>query len=203
MPPSSFNIIINQASWSHFRYLLGEYQKYQGGRPIATPELGQGAYVRESLTPFIQQPSTLAIDPVTGRTPYPTDYEMWDAMYYGIYKQRVTWAQQDKLSFYLNDPNTPVADNPIFLSIYRGFQVYPISVGTTELSYIRTPQTINWAYTTDIYGRPNYNAASSIDPQWRRPDMLEVITRALAMIGINLQSQAIEQYANQIKAGGQ
>ncbi len=203
LPPSSFNTIINQASWSYFRYLLGEYQKYQGGRPIATPELGQGAYVRESLTPFIQEPSTLTINPATGRTPYPTDYEMWDAMYWGIYKQRVTWAQQDKLAFYLNDPNTPIQDNPVFLSIYRGFQLYPITIGQTELSYLRSPQTMVWAYTNDIYGRPQYNPAVSQNPEWRRPDMLEVIVRALNMTGVNLQAPAVAQYATQIKQGGQ
>lgn len=203
LPPASFNNIINQSSWSYFSYLLGTYQKYQPGRPIAPVEFGMNAHIRESLTPFIQQPSTLTIDPVTGRTPYPTDYEMWDAMYWGIYKERVKFIQQDRLSYHLNSQVSPIARNPVFLSIYRGFQLYPISIGQTELSYIRTPQTIAWNYTNDIYGRPVYNAATSQNPEWRRKDMFEIISRALQMAGVNLQAPLVEQFANQKLLGGQ
>lgn len=203
LSPNDFNRIINQASFSYLDYLLGEYQRYQPGRPISNVEFGQNAHIRESLTPFIQQPSTVTIDPLTGRTVYPTDYEMWDAMYYGIYKERVKFIQQDRLSWHLNDPITPVASNPVFLSIYRGWQFYPISLGTADVSYIRTPQTISWNYTNDIYGRPIYNPATSQNPNWRRKDMLEVISRALSMIGVNLQAPQVMQYAEQIKNTGQ
>lgn len=202
LPPDKFNLIINQASYSYFRYLLGEYQKYQPGRPIATPEPGQSSYIRESLSPFIEWPSTLTIDG-QGRTPYPTDYEMWDAMYWGIYKQPVKFIQQGRLSSHINSSINPVSRNPVFMSVYRGFQVYPTSIGTTELSYIRTPQTMTWAYSNDIYGRPQFNAALSQNPQWQISDMWEVIVRALAIAGVNLQAQMVSQYANMIKQGGQ
>lgn len=203
LPPNRFNLIINQAQWGYFNYLLGTYQKYQPGRPIAPVEFGDNAHVRESLTPFIQQPSTLTIDPATGRTPYPTDYEMWDAMYWGIYKKPVKFIQQDRLASHLNSYIRPIAQNPVFLSIYRGFQLYPINIGSTELSYIRTPQTINWNYTTDIYGRAIYTSAGSQSPQWRRKDMMDIISRALSMVGVNLQAPMVAQYAEQIKQTGQ
>lgn len=203
LPPDKFNLIINQASFSYFNYLLGEYQRYQPGRPIAPVEFGHGAHIRESLTPFIQQPSTLTIDPATGRTPYPTDYEMWDAMYWGIYKQPVKFIQQDRLGSHLNSSVRPISTNPVFLSIYRGFQLYPISIGQTELSYLRTPKNIQWNYINDIYGRPIYNAATSQNPDWRRKDIYQVITRALEMVGVNLQAPMVEQYATQIKNIGQ
>lgn len=203
LPPADFNRIINAAQFSYFNYLLGEYQRYQPGRPIAPVEFGQNAHIRESLTPFIQQPSQLTIDPVTGRTTYPADYEMWDAMYYGIYKKPVKYIQQDRLASHLNSYIRPVARNPVFLSIYRGFQVYPVSLGTTELSYIRTPQTIQWNYITDIYGRAIYNPATSQDPAWRKKDILQIIVRALAMVGVNLQAPMVAQYAEQIKQTGQ
>ncbi len=201
--PSDFNRIINQAQFSYFNYLLGEFQRYQPGRPISTVEWGQNAHIRERLTPFVQPPTTLAIDPVTGNTPYPSEYEMWDAMYWGIYKKPVKFIQQDRLASHLNSYIRPIATNPVFLSIYTGFTLYPNAIGTTQLSYIRTPATINWNNTTDIYGRPIYTPVGSVDPQWRREDMLQIIVRALAMVGVNLQAPAVAQYAEQIKQGGQ
>lgn len=202
LPPEKFNLVINQGSWGYFKYLLGSYQKYQPGRPVAPVEFGQNAYIRESLTPFIQAPSPLTINPVTGQAPYPTDYEMWDAMYW-IYRKPVKFIQQDRLSSHLESYIRPIATNPVFLSIYRGWQFYPITLGNADVSYIRTPQAIAWNYTNDIYGRPVYNPATSQNPEWRRTDMMEIISRALEMIGVNLQAPAVAQYANQIKQGGQ
>ncbi len=203
LPPSSFNQIINQAQFGYLDYLLGDFQKYMPGRPIAPVEFGGSAHIRHRLTPFIQQAATLTVNAGTGFAPYPTDYEMWDAMYWGIYKQRVKYIQQDRLGVHLVSQISPVTRNPVFLSIYTGFTIYPHNIGTTELSYIRTPATIAWNYTNDIYGRPVYNPATSVSPQWDKIDMLEIIVRALAMIGVNLQAPVVSQYAQQIKEGGQ
>lgn len=203
LQPNQFNLIINQAQYSYLNYLLGDFQRYQPGRPISVVEWGQNAHIRERLTPFVQPPTTLTINPITGQTSYPTNYEMWDAMYWGIYKERVKFIQQDRLSSHLNSQVSPVERNPVFLSIYRGFQVYPISIGTTELSYIRSPQNIMWGSTNDIYGRPVYNPATSQNPEWRREDMLQIIVRALSQVGVNLQAPAVEQYSQTIKTQGQ
>jgi len=34
-------------------------------------------------------------------------------------------------------------------------------------------------------------------------DMLEIIARALRMVGVNLQAQEVSQFAEQVKQGGQ
>lgn len=203
LSPQQFNMVINQAQFSYFNYLMGEFQRYQPGRPMAPVEWGQNAHIRERLTPFVQPPSTLTIDATTGNMPYPDNYEMWDAMYWGANKKPVKFIQQDRLASHLNSYIRPIATNPVFLSIYTGFEVHPTTVGTTQLSYIRTPTSINWNNTTDIYGRPIYTPAGSTDPQWRREDMLQIIVRALQFVGVNLQAPMVSQYAEQIKQGGQ
>lgn len=198
LPPSQFNLINTQAQYDHLQWLIGDIKKYLPGRPIPPVAWGQTAKIRQSLTPFIQPPTTLNIDGITGLTPYPPDYEMWDTMYWGIYKQRVKFIQQGRLDSHLNSAISPVSRNPVFLSIYTGFQLYPTSIGTTQLSYIRSPRAIIWGYTNDIYNRPIYNPATSSDPEWEREDCMEIIARALRMVGVNLQSAAVSQYAKEI-----
>lgn len=44
---------------------------------------------------------------------------------------------------------------------------------------------------------------ASVQPLWGDTTMLDVISRALVMVGVNLQSQNIIQYANDIKKQGQ
>jgi len=202
LPPDSFNNIINVAQFSYLNYLLGEFQKYQPGRPIAPVEFGMNAQLRQRLMPFIQPPTTLSIDSL-GLTPFPPDYEMWDAMYWGIYKQRVKFIQQDRLDMHLNSRLNPVTRNPVFMSIYNGFQLYPTSIGQTQLSYIRTPPTIKWGYTEDIYRRPIYEPSLSTNPSWVREDMLQIIVRALSLLGVNLSAPQVEQYSQIVKNQGQ
>lgn len=201
--PSDFNNIINVAQNSYMNYLLGEFQKYLPGRPMAPAAFGQNEDIRQRLTPFITTPVTLTINPVTGVAPYPDSYQAQDAMYYGQYNRRVKYVQQDRLDGHVNSVINPIATHPIYLQVQEGLQFYPANLGTAKFSYIKSPTTITWGSTTDIYDRRVYNPATSDDPAWYEQDMLDIIVRALAMIGVNLQLGAVQQYAQVIKTQGQ
>lgn len=200
--PASFNLVINQAQWSYTDYLLGEFQKYTPGRPFAAVEFSQNEDIRQRLSPFIPAPITLTING-SGIAPYPTGYLNSDAMTYGIYKQRVKFIQQDRLFSHLNSFIDPISTNPIYLIYKDGFQFYPINLGSAYLSYIKQPDELIWAYTLDPQGRPVYNPGASVQPQWLDLDMLEIIVRALAIVGVNLQLNVVEQYSQVIKTQGQ
>lgn len=200
--PQDFNNLINTAQNSYMNYLLGEFQKYIPGRPIAPATFGQNEDIRQRLTPFITTPVSLTIN-AFGVSPYPNDFQAADAMYYGQYNRRVKFIQQDRLDSHYNSVINPISNNPVYLLIQEGLQFYPTNLGAAKFSYIRTPTQIIWGYTLDNYGRPIYNAATSSDPAWYDLDMLDIIVRALAMIGVNLQIRDLEQYSQQIKQFGQ
>jgi hypothetical protein len=202
LSPEKFNLINNQAQFDYLNSLLGEIKKYTLGRPIPPSAWGMTARIRESLTPFIQPPTTISVDPVSGQALNPPDYEMWDAMWWGN-NQRVKFIQQGRLYSHYNSTINPISRNPVFLSIYTGFQIYPTTIGEVKLSYIRTPRMINWAATTDIYGRKVYNPNSSSAPEWQRMDCMQIMARALRMVGVNLQAGEVSQYAEEIKNLGQ
>lgn len=198
--PSQFNLIINQAQNSYTSFLLGSLQQYMPGRPMARVELGNNSIVRQRLAPIIKA-TTLTIDG-TGFSPYPTDYVQVDAIRTNTL-QRVRFVQQDSLYSYYNSVIDPVADNPIYLLEDTGLRFYPITLGSAKLSYVSDPTDIVWAYTLDANNRPVYDPANSVDPIWAVTSILEIVTRALAMIGVNLQAGAVSQYAQEIKTNGQ
>lgn len=198
--PSQFNLIINQAQNSYTSFLLGSLQQYMPGRPVARVELGNNSIVRQRLAPIIKA-TTLTIDGA-GFSPYPTDYVQVDAIRTNTL-QRVRFVQQDSLYSYYNSVIDPIADNPIYLLEDNGLRFYPITLGSAKLSYVSDPVDMVWAYTLDVNGRPVYDAANSVDPIWNVTSILEIVTRALSMIGVNLQAGAISQYAQEIKANGQ
>ncbi len=199
--PSDFNLVINQAQLSYMDFLLGQPEQFQPGRPQPRVDFGMSENVRNVLTPFIQVPTTLVIDP-SGKANYPAEYQQVDAMFTTA-MDRIRFVPQDALYSYINSTIDPVATNPIYLIQNVGFQFYPVSLGSALISYVRAPRTIVWTGIDNANGRPIYDQGNSQDPLWYDTDMLEITVRALRLVGINLQSQAIGQYAEQIKNQGQ
>jgi hypothetical protein len=210
LTPSEFNLIINQAQVSYQDYLLGEFQQYQYGRPQARVNYSENENIRQRLSPLIAE-TTLTINGTSGEASYPADYVQADAIRTLDFK-RVRFVQQDSLYSYYNSEIDPIATNPIYLIEPSGFQFYPKTLGTAVLTYVKDAPTIVWAYTT-VSGRPVYAptqtgvgvtpTTGTVQPVWDNVDLLEIIARALKLVGVNLQAGQVEQYANQVTQQGQ
>ena len=210
LSPSDFNLVINQAQTSYQDYLLGEFQQYQYGRPQARINYSQNENIRQRLTPLLTE-STLTINGTTGESPYPADYVQVDSIITTDFK-RVRFVQQDSLYSYYNSEIDPIATNPIYLIEPNKFQFYPKTLGSAILTYVKNAPDIVWAYTT-VSGRPVYAptqtgvgvtpTTGTVQPVWDDVDLLEIITRALKLIGLNLQDGMVAQYANQVTQTGQ
>jgi hypothetical protein len=199
LTPSEFNLTINQAQVSYQDYLLGEFQQYQYGRPQARINYSQNENIRQRLSPLITS-ATLTING-SGESAYPADYVQADTVITTAFK-RVRFVQQDSLYSYYNSEIDPIATNPIYLLEPTGFQFYPVTLGSAILTYIKDAPEIVWGYTT-VSGRPVYSSGTSIQPVWDNVDLLEIIARALKLIGLNLQDGQVQQYANQVTQTGQ
>jgi hypothetical protein len=199
--PDQFNLIIKLGGLGFLDYLLGQVEQYQPGRPQPRVALGMSKTIRLSLAAVIDPISPIVIDG-TGLAPYPANLQMVDAMFTTDMK-RIRFVQQNKLGSYLNSSVTPVATNPIFLIDSAGFQFYPITLGGAKISYVHTPVDIIWGFSNNPNGDPIYNPATSVDPEWYDADIMQVIVRALALIGVNLQAPQVQQYAQMIKMQGQ
>jgi hypothetical protein len=210
LTPSEFNLTINQAQVSYQDYLLGEFQQYQYGRPQARINYSQNENIRQRLTPLLTE-STLTINSTTGESPYPADYVQADSIITSDLK-RVRFVQQDSLYSYYNSEIDPVATNPIYLIEPNKFQFYPKTLGSAILTYVKNAPDIVWAYTT-VSGRPVYAptqtgvgvtpTTGTVQPVWDDVELLEIIARALKLIGLNLQDGIVSQYANQVTQTGQ
>jgi len=200
--PADFNLIMPQAERSYLDYLLGEYQKYQVQRPIPVVALAQTERIRTSLAPLIYG-TVLNPNNITGIAPFPSDFEQVDAMWsvYGFYNIR--FSQQSRLSSFYRSVIDPIQSNPVYTIKHEGFQFYPETIGQARMSYVRTPPYMVWNYALDINGVPVYDPITSKQPIWDDTDMLNIIVRALALFGVNLQFPVVMQYSNEIKGGGQ
>ena len=199
--PADFNLTINQAQKSYASYLLGNFQQYQPGRPQARVEFGQNTVIRQRLTPIIYG-YNLTID-ATGFSPYPGDYLQQDAMWSFYGYNRIREVQQQYFYSIYNSVIDPVTSWPVYMLEYDGFRFFPNNTNQAKLSYVRNPPDMIWGYTLNVNGIPVYNPASSTQPVWDDASILEIIVRALRIIGVNLQYNDVNAYANEIKQVGQ
>ena len=199
--PADFNLTINQAQKSYVSYLLGSFQTYSPGRSVARVEFGQNTIVRTRLAPIIYW-NTLTVD-IYGYAPYPGDYLQSDAMFTNSGYNRIRAVQQDSLYSYYNSVIDPIATNPIYILETEGFRFFPTNLGAAKLSYVTNPPDMVWGYTLDGNGIPVYSSGTSVQPVWDDASILEIIVRALSIIGVNLQLNALEQYSMVIKNQGQ
>ncbi len=199
--PASFNLTINQAQRSYAEFLLGEFQQYQPNKSQSRISWGQNQNVRESLSPIIY--GYILNPDINGIAPYPGDYEKTDAMTSMYGYNRIRFVSQDRLFFAMNDVNSPVATNPIYLVKDIGFQFYPTTIAQARLSYVRTAPRIIWGYTLDVDGLPVFDAAQSANPVWQDYDCFQIVVRALKMVGVNLNATEVERYATEIKNIGE
>ncbi len=199
--PSDFNTFINQAQLMYLDFLLGEFEQYQYQRPIPRVQFGMNQQTRQSLTPLIGPFSALTVDG-TGLSSYPTDFQQVDAMM-TVGNKAIRYCQQHQKDAFINSRIDPVATNPIYLIEDDGFQFYPINIASAQLSYVKTPPEIKWAFTQDVNGRPVYDPGNSFDPVWYDLDMMEILSRTLRMFGVSLQANLVSQYANEVKSVGQ
>lgn len=205
LSPDDFNLVINQGQRMYLDFLLGEYQKYQIKRPIAVVEFGQNERIRDSISPLIYN-AILPISSTTGIALQPSDYEYVDAMW-GVYgNYNIRFAQQDRLDSYIHSSIDTVATNPVYLIRHEGFQFFPdrpFGENQAKMSYVRKPPSIVWGESRDSNDLPVWNPATSQNPVWSETDILQVIMRALQLVGINLQLGVVVQYANEVKNNGQ
>lgn len=202
LSPDDFNMVINVAQRSYTDYLLGQYQQYQAKRPIPIVAFGNNERVRTSLAPLIYE-VIIPVNSTTGIGEFPYGFIQVDAMWgqYGYYNIRFT--EQDRLASNYHSVIDPVQTNPVYLIKHEGFQFFPPTIGNVRCGYVQNPPSISWGYTEDQNGTPVYNPANSSQPVWEDQDMLSIIVRALAIIGVNLQLNQVQQYAQMIKQGGQ
>lgn len=211
LPPAEFNTLVNQAQVSYLDYLLGEFQQYQPGKATPRVSYSKNEDVRQRIAPLITE-TTLTING-TGFAAYPADYLQADAVRNPTTFERLRYVQQDNLYSYYNSKIDPIATHPIYLLEKDGFRFYPITLGTTKLTYIKNAPTMTWAYTLDANGRPVYAptetgasvtpTTGTVQPVWYDVDKLEIVARVLKIVGVSLKDGMVEQYANIVTSQGQ
>ena len=158
--------------------------------------------IHDSLKPFkiIQYQFTSASD---GSVAFPDNYyHFLDGLFTvtGSTINQVSFFSSDEKAKLLTNQLRPVTlSNPFAEDSATGFQLYPQSVQTGFYNYLRRPATPIYGY-TQVGRAITYNAATSVQLEWGDNYIDNIISRALAYMGLNMSENEIIQFS-QLKQG--
>jgi hypothetical protein len=92
----------------------------------------------------------------------------------------------------------PTKAQPVFLYEQNKLFVFPTTITTdVQVSYLKKPVLINWAYTVGGLGQFLYDAANSVNFELHPSEEVDVVTGILLYSGVIIQDPTIIQIASQ------
>lgn len=192
-----FNLMAPIAQMSVLNDRIGNIKKYQISNP---PPYGFSVSqkAREELMPLMVKPTTTAV--TAGLATYPADYIYYNTLSAGGYL--IKEATEDEILELNNSANTPPSVRfPKFVMHSDGFYIYPATITSIKVSWLRKPLTPIWAYTI-VNNEEVYDSGNSQDFELAETTHLEIVMQILSMSGVNLNMLQVTQYAQAMEAQG-
>jgi hypothetical protein len=197
--PDEFNMLAPIAQLSLINDRLGNEKKFDPRNQIPPYGFGVNQKIREELRKILVTPTTTAVS--SGIAAVPADYLYYDTI--SVNGRPCTEVTQDEINEMNNSLIIPPSVLfPKFLVNQSGIYIYPASITSIKLSWVRMPATPIWNFTI-VNDEPVYNPSGSQDFEVSPLVHLEVCMKILSNIGIHLNMAEIVQYSKMQEAEGQ
>ena len=88
----------------------------------------------------------------------------------------------------------PTLARPVYVNRQDGLNIYPDTIGTIDISYIRRPVAVQWAYVV-VNDKALYNDNISVDFELNTSEESELVHRILMLSGIAIKKPEVTQIA--------
>lgn len=206
LSPDDFNMVINMAQRQYLNYMTEDGSGHKGmqmgrkmGTLITTP-------VVESLSKFMVETTLNVTSQIATQ---PANLYATTSVRTSDDAKVIRRITSDKLSNYLSDPiDPPTLTEPIYIEMGDTYKIYPNTVTSIKISYIRIPADMRWGYTGNlVYNSTPYDPVTaptgSTQPEWNDKDLEDIIYRAIGIIGINLKDNDLRTAAQIVKQQGE
>lgn len=185
----------NSESSSYFKDLLGRFQARANGKLGMNTGLIENESIETQLSPYTKN-VTIAIAAGLGSKPsdfiYKVGMRINGVDVFHVNKNQI--AAVNNSSF--DAPS--VSGNRYYYTNYQGqYKFFPNTVTEAELDYICHPTDIVWGFTI-VSGRQQYNAGTSVQPEWRQPEIVEITKRALKSFGVSFHDRDFAEFGNSV-----
>lgn len=194
-----FNLLAPIAQLSVLNDRIGNIKKYQVSHPVPEVGFSISQKSREEIRPLMTKPTTTAVS--SGIAAYPAGWLYYNTIQTAAGKQ-VKEVTEDQILELNNSaimpPNTMF---PKFVMHSDGIYVYPASITSIKISYVRKPATPIWAFTISN-NEEVYDAGNSQDFELAETTHLEIVTIILQLMGLSINLLQVTQFAAAMEAQG-
>jgi hypothetical protein len=88
----------------------------------------------------------------------------------------------------------PTLARPVYVNRQDGLNIYPDTIEDIDISYIRQPARVQWAYVV-VNDKPLYNSTNGVDFELHASEETELVYRILALAGVAIEKPQLTQVA--------
>lgn len=201
LSPDDFNMVINMAQNQYLSLITDDTGTIQSRNPKTPVGMSTSAIVADMLSVFLTE-STIAVASQLANKP--SDLYKTIAVRTTDDNYALRFVASDRVASYIDNAiDAPTTTEPIYYEIGSTYKVFPSSLSSIKVSYIRNPQTLKWAFTGGlVYDAANSVPANNASIEWGDVDIYEIIYRAIGIIGINLKDGDLMRAAQLVKNDG-
>lgn len=192
--PDQFNNLAPIMQMSLISDRIGNLRKYKAHDPVPDYAAHINRKSREELRPLVLVATGMSAINTVGDYSLPTGF-----LYQLTVNDNVTGNVCKEVTrdefFILNKSviKNPTASHPVYTMRDSFFTVSPIAV-VPRMEYYKKPTNPRWNY-TEVSGEAVYNPTGSVDFAVSELAHLEICTKILAAVGVNLDMASVMAYA--------
>lgn len=195
LSPSEFQDAFNTAQRNYYDFLVGRIEQYRYDKAVPRVGIAMTDNVMSRLTPF-QMSATPAV--TSGSANKPADFNKLLSMLTAN-NNRIQRVEENRLAERLNDSIDPASEtNAFYVEKPSAWSIYPSTIASIKVNYLKVPNNVVWGYNLDGLGRPVYSPGTSTDPVWYDNDIDEIIARACKILGISIKENALVSYGQSV-----
>jgi hypothetical protein len=195
LSPSEFQDAFNTAQRNYYDFLVGRIEQYRYDKAVPRVGIAMTDNVMSRLTPF-QMSATPAV--TSGSANKPADFNKLLSMLTAS-NNRIQRVEENRLAERLNDSIDPASEtNAFYVEKPSAWSIYPSTIASIKVNYLKVPNNVVWGYNLDGLGRPVYSPGTSTDPVWYDNDIDEIIARACKILGISIKENALVSYGQSV-----
>ena len=188
LTPDEFNRLANIAQLEIFEGYFTKVVQVDNAGVSADDGGNPMMVIAEKISVFHD---STEIDSTTNNFTFPDDfYRLETITVSGIIADQVS--HKDVRYINLSPLTAPVTTQPVFTRIENGVTLYPNTIRTVDIDYLRMPQAPTWRFLDDPNGMPVYNPTGSTNFELHPSEEHELVYKILSLAGVVIRDSEIQ-----------
>lgn len=155
--------------------------------------------IREKIDSFAKTNPTFSL--TSGVGTIPTDLYRVSGLYTNGRATSIDEVKKNELPYLLGSQlNQPSTTYPVYYTHSGSIYVYPTTITSCILDYIKMPADPKWGYTVGTVGQYEYDEDTSVDFELHPSEEVDLIINILSYFGIIIKDPEIVQEASMVAA---